>query len=76
MAFFIQDRGQKQFVVLCKGCKRDIPSGVDEFPFKSIIVTCPACWEKRYYLPSEVGLGFMHYEVLKLVRTQAKVKVR
>ena len=49
--------GRKTFVVTCKRCRRDIPSGVREFPFQSITVECPLCSELRRYLPSEVFLG-------------------
>jgi hypothetical protein len=49
--------GRKTFVVTCKGCRRDVPSGRDEFPFQSITVECPLCSELRRYLPSEVFLG-------------------
>lgn len=52
-----QMQERKQFVVNCKDCRRDVPSGVKEFPFKSIAVTCPLCGEVRRYLPSEVFLG-------------------
>ena len=49
--------GRKTFVVACKKCRRDIPTGATEFPFQSIVVECPLCGEKRRYLPSEVFLG-------------------
>jgi len=49
--------GRKTFVVTCKRCRRDVPSGVREFPFQSITVECPLCGELRRYLPSEVFLG-------------------
>jgi endogenous inhibitor of DNA gyrase (YacG/DUF329 family) len=55
MAFGIQER--KLFIVECNGCQRDVPSGVKEFPFQSIVVTCPLCGEQRRYRPSEVFLG-------------------
>ena len=48
---------RKTFVVACKKCRRDVPTGVAEFPFQSIIVECALCGEKRRYLPSEVFLG-------------------
>src|ERR1035437_3367347 len=48
---------RKSFVVTCKQCRRDVPSGVREFPFQSITVECPLCSELRRYLPSEVFLG-------------------
>jgi RNase P subunit RPR2 len=60
------------FVVECKRCKRDVPAGVPDFPFKSIVLTCPLCGEQRRYLPSEVFLGRPHH----LVAKQARVGVR
>jgi hypothetical protein len=51
---------RKQFVVTCKRCRRDVSSGVKEFPFQSIVVACPLCGELRRYLPSEVFLGNAH----------------
>ncbi len=48
---------RKQFVVTCKRCLRDIPTGVSEFPFRLIAVECCLCGEKRTYPPSEVFLG-------------------
>jgi hypothetical protein len=56
---------RKQFVVTCKDCHRDVPSGVMEFPFQSIVVTYPSCKEQRRYLPSEVFLGRPNHLVAK-----------
>jgi hypothetical protein len=55
MAFGLPER--KVFVVQCKGCQRNAPAGVKDFPFKSIVVACPLCDAPRQYLPSEVFLG-------------------
>ena len=55
VGFVMQER--KQFVVTCKDCHRDVPSGAREFPFHSIEVTCPLCGKQRRYMPSEVILG-------------------
>jgi hypothetical protein len=38
---------RKTFVVACKKCRRDVPTGVGEFPIQSIAVECPLCGEKR-----------------------------
>jgi len=57
MAFGFPTVERRQFVVTCKRCRRDVPSGVREFPFQSITVECPLCGELRRYLPSEVFLG-------------------
>jgi hypothetical protein len=66
VGFVMQER--KQFVVTCKDCRQDVPSGVKEFPFKSIAVTCPLCKEQRRYLPSEVFLGRPSHLVAKQAR--------
>jgi hypothetical protein len=66
MSFGIQRR--KLFVVECKRCRRDVPAGVAEFPFQSIVVVCPLCGEQRRYLPSEVALGTPHHLVAKQAR--------
>jgi hypothetical protein len=64
--------GRKVFVVTCKRCRRDIQSGVREFPFHSITVGCPLCGELRRYLPSEVFLGKPHHLVAKQARSQVR----
>ena len=69
MAFGIQER--KLFIVDCKGCHRGVPTGVSDFPFQSIVVTCPLCGEQRRYLPSEVSLGRPHHPVAKQVKAEA-----
>ena len=48
---------RKTFVAVCKLCRRQVPVGMDEFPFQSVIVECCLCGEKRRYLPSEIFLG-------------------
>ena len=72
MAFFINDRGRKLFVVQCKRCNRDVPAGVTETPVGYIIVRCILCQEIRRYLPSQVGWNYPHYEVLKILRGQRR----
>jgi hypothetical protein len=57
MAFGFGITARKVFVVTCKQCRREVPSGVREFPFQSITVECPLCGELRRYLPTEVFLG-------------------
>jgi len=59
---------RKTFVVVCKKCRRDVPTGVAEFPFQSIIMECALCGEKRRYLPSEVFLGGVDQLVMRLKR--------
>ena len=57
MAFGFPTIERRHFVVTCKWCRRDVPSGREEFPFQSVAVACPLCGELRRYLPSEVFLG-------------------
>jgi len=57
MAFGFPSIERRHFVVTCKRCRRDVPSGREEFPFQSVAVECPLCGELRRYLPSEVFLG-------------------
>ena len=47
-------KDRNQFIVECKSCRLDVPAGVEEFPFRSILVTCPLCGELHRYLPSEM----------------------
>jgi hypothetical protein len=63
---------RKAFVVACKGCRRDVPSGFKEFPFQSITVECPLCGELRRYLPSEVFLGRPDQLVIQQQRTGSR----
>ena len=62
----------KLFVVECKRCRRDIPSGLTEFSFQSIAVLCPLCGDLRKYLPSEVALGKPHYLVARQTRSASR----
>ena len=61
--------GRKTFVVTCKRCRRDVPSGREKFPFQSVAVACPLCGELRRYLPSEVFLGRPDQLVARQQRT-------
>src|ERR1017187_6443730 len=56
-SMFPTPSGRKTFVVTCKLCRRDVPSGREEFPFQPVAVECPLRGELRRYLPSEVFLG-------------------
>ena len=60
---------RKNFVVTCKLCRRDIPTGLAQFPFQSIVVDCPLCGERRRYLPSEIFLGKPDHLVVHQSRT-------
>jgi len=54
---FQEPANRKQFVVTCKRCRSDVPTGLKEFSFQSVVVECQVCGEQRRYLPSEVFLG-------------------
>src|ERR1035437_4003054 len=69
MAFGFPVIERRLFVVTCKRCRRDVPSGREEFPFQSVAVECPLCGELRRYLPSEVYLGRPNHLVAKQART-------
>jgi hypothetical protein len=64
---------RKQFVVTCKGCHRDVPSGLIEFPFQSVAVECPLCHKMSRYRPSEVFMGKPDHLVTHHNRMGAKV---
>ena len=72
VSMFPSASGRKTFVVQCKRCRRDVPSGREEFPFQSIAVTCPLCGKLRRYLPSEVFLGRPDGLVTRQQRTVRK----
>jgi len=55
---------RKIFVVTCKRCRRDVPTGLSEFPFQSVTVVCCLCGETRRYLPSETFLGRVDHLVV------------
>ncbi len=57
VTLFAYTKSTPHIVVACKRCRRDVPAGVFEFPFQSIVVTWLLCGEQRRYLPSEVLLG-------------------
>jgi RNase P subunit RPR2 len=63
---------RKQFAVTCKDCHQAVPTGVKEFPFHSIEVTCPLCGELRRYVPSEVFLGRPDQLAIRKQRTVRK----
>ena len=56
LSMFQGPSARKTFVVACKKCRRDVPTGAAEFPFQSIVVECPLCGEggvicrRRYFL--------------------------
>ena len=68
MAFGFPEIIRKMFVVSCKRCSRDVPAGVQAFPFASVVVSCPLCGEVRRYRPSEVFLGEPNQLVERLTR--------
>lgn len=54
-------RPRQIFVVACKRCARDIPTGLNDFPRGSIRVKCPLCGELRQYRIGDVFLGIPNH---------------
>lgn len=67
MAFFHSD-ARKILCVMCKRCHRNVPAGVQMMPKQYIAVRCILCHEARLYLPTEIGLDFVHHDVWKRLR--------
>jgi hypothetical protein len=63
---------RKVFVVECKLCRRNVPAGVQEFPFKPVAVIYPPCGVRRAYLPSELFLGRVNNLVAKQNRQKGR----
>jgi ribosomal protein S27E len=64
-ALFQGSNSRQVFVVKCKGCGENVPTGRVEFSFKSTIVACPLCHDTRRYLPSEVFKGRVSQQLIK-----------
>jgi predicted RNA-binding Zn-ribbon protein involved in translation (DUF1610 family) len=71
IVFGLRNREHKEYIVTCKGCRRDVPAGVRKFPFQSIDVSCPLCGEQNAYRPSDVSLGFANSLVAKQAKAEA-----
>lgn len=48
---------ESTFLVTCKSCGRNVPVGIEEFPFHSIAVACRLCGHLQSYRPSEIIFG-------------------
>lgn len=64
-ALFQGSNSRQVFVVKCKGCGENVPTGRVDFSFKSTIVACPLCHDTRRYLPSEVFKGRVSQQLIK-----------
>lgn len=60
----------KTGVVRCKHCEKNIPVPCEGLPPQPVLVHCPLCTERRFYLPSEVFFGAPAYEITKLQRVK------
>ncbi len=56
----------------CRSCHRDVPIGVKEFPYHSILVECCLCGETQRYRPSDMVLAIPHRLVLRRERLEAR----
>jgi len=52
------------FVIICKGCRQNIPAPVQTMPGSWVVADCPLCGEKRRYLPVEIFQGRLSPELL------------
>ena len=61
MSVFFTERGTKPrgtaYIVQCKGCRKNIPAGINAAPKDSIRVDCKLCGEMRMYRVAEVFQG-------------------
>ena len=64
--FLSPTTGIHPFVIICKGCRRNIPAPVQTLPDSWIVADCPLCGEKRRYLPADIFRGRLsHDQVMK-----------
>ena len=56
--------GIHPFVIVCKGCKQNIPAPVQTLPDSWIVAECPLCDEKRRYVPTDIFKGRLSHDLL------------
>ncbi len=56
--------GLYPFVIVCKGCRQNIPAPVETMPDSWIIAVCPLCGQKRRYLPTDIFRGRLSHDLL------------
>ena len=56
--------GIHPFVIICKGCRQNVPAPVQTLPDSWIVAECPLCGEKRRYLPMDIFQGRLSHELL------------
>lgn len=64
LVFHAPTSGLYPFVIVCKGCHRNIPAPVEAIPDSWIIAACPLCGEHRRYLPNDIFQGRLSHELL------------
>jgi hypothetical protein len=55
--------GIHPFVIICKGCRQNIPAPVQTMPDSWIVADCPLCRERRRYLPAEIFQGRLSHQL-------------
>jgi hypothetical protein len=56
--------GIHPFVIICKGCQRNISAPVQTLPDSWIVADCQLCGEKRRYLPADIFRGRLSHDLL------------
>jgi hypothetical protein len=49
--------GLYPFVIVCKGCRENIPAPVETLRDDWIVAACPLCGQRRLCLPAEIFQG-------------------
>jgi hypothetical protein len=66
--FHAPTSGLYPFVIVCKGCRQNIPAPVETMPDSWIIADCPLCRQKRRYLPRDIFRGRLSHELVTRLR--------
>lgn len=64
LVFRAPTSGLHPFVIVCKGCHRNIPAPVETMPDTWIVAKCLLCGHERRYLPNDIFQGRLSHEFL------------
>ena len=56
------------FVIVCKGCHKNVPAPIETLPDTWIVPACPLCGEQRRYLPIDIFQGRLSHDFLVKTR--------
>lgn len=57
--------GVHSFVIICKGCRQNIPAPAHTLPDSWIVAECQLCGEKHRYLPADIFQGRLSHDLLR-----------